>query len=462
MSFDISLVVRSFTATSPTNITALNEGKADPSKRKSKASNDGKEVASPSLAKLRADAIRANSIKRFLGYEEGRYPLNQLNRWNFIPCTEARMKHWGVRVYLVTLMEEIETAQGDPRELATTKAALGLVPEANQMVKQICKNLCDFINRTRLFSPDPIRRHIYDVQANLSATIFPVENPAKFDLLQNDGFARQGYYTKYQSTEIPFEDADCGVYANYHMHNKKRIPALFPSQPQPQQAPTFDKYESFIEELLSMGYEPVKEPKPGDLVVYYQQPHPEAPLRPVHYGIFVGQGNVRSKWGVESVFTHKLCDVPLEFGDTFEFFRKKNKSEEVTKLLSKWQAAPGPLTEAGQIALFKEKFREMMHGEGARMMSKSLYGRKHLDRIADSVWRALDGLQNGSVQAGDAKSDSKHKDSDQKVGPQKPDTKQKGSDEKTSAKPEELTIEERIKATVRQACEDVLPDLSLL
>ena len=71
------------------------------------------------------------------------------------------------------------------------------------------------------------------------------------------------------------------------------------------------------------GYIEVDVPGEGDIIVYYADEISVARAHaPVHYGVFVSDTNIRSKWGQCHVFEHRIEDVPHIYGTIARFFRK--------------------------------------------------------------------------------------------------------------------------------------------
>lgn len=65
----------------------------------------------------------------------------------------------------------------------------------------------------------------------------------------------------------------------------------------------------------------VRIPQRGDLVTYFS---PQRQDYLLHYGIYVGNGIVESKWGAGGVYQHPIFFVPHIYGDGVQFRRLKN------------------------------------------------------------------------------------------------------------------------------------------
>lgn len=72
--------------------------------------------------------------------------------------------------------------------------------------------------------------------------------------------------------------------------------------------------------LLSHGYVLVDIPQVDD-VVGYRHGADWLQFFP-HWGIVAADGMIKSKFGHTNVYKHRLRQVPLEYGDAIEFFRK--------------------------------------------------------------------------------------------------------------------------------------------
>ena len=94
---------------------------------------------------------------------------------------------------------------------------------------------------------------------------------------------------------------DCVCFAFYHQNDVLAIRNIFRDQ-------------SIDLEYVRSNYICVQEPLPGDIVVY---------ANGVHYGIWKGDGIVLSKWGQGFLVEHRLEEVPLSYGETVLFYRKK-------------------------------------------------------------------------------------------------------------------------------------------
>lgn len=92
-----------------------------------------------------------------------------------------------------------------------------------------------------------------------------------------------------------------------------------------------------LRRLEYCGYQPLfaqESPRPGDVVVYRRQAdvgeqlifldlHIEPDeLIAVHFGIYLGDGMVRSKFGPGAAFDHPLEVIPPGYGDSAIFVRK--------------------------------------------------------------------------------------------------------------------------------------------
>ena len=69
---------------------------------------------------------------------------------------------------------------------------------------------------------------------------------------------------------------------------------------------------------LDQYFTATKDPKKGDLAVYYDKYD-----GPTHFGIYLSENCIESKWGHDAVFRHAPFYVSQSYGDRIEFFRKK-------------------------------------------------------------------------------------------------------------------------------------------
>ncbi|PIV07906.1 hypothetical protein CO007_04040 [Candidatus Roizmanbacteria bacterium CG_4_8_14_3_um_filter_36_10] len=62
-------------------------------------------------------------------------------------------------------------------------------------------------------------------------------------------------------------------------------------------------------------------PQVEDLIIYYSGDTGES-LRIKHSGFFLGNGKVRSKWGNGPIFEHDVFNIPFNYGEVINFFKK--------------------------------------------------------------------------------------------------------------------------------------------
>lgn len=108
----------------------------------------------------------------------------------------------------------------------------------------------------------------------------------------------------------------CYDFAFYQLYEEKSFPYIFNSALA--QWPT-DLFNDTINFLAKWGYDEVKGPSSGDLVVYSLKGISQ------HFGIWAADGNVISKLGMNHVVKHPIDDVILGYGDDVSFFHKNKK-----------------------------------------------------------------------------------------------------------------------------------------
>ena len=79
--------------------------------------------------------------------------------------------------------------------------------------------------------------------------------------------------------------------------------------------------------FLDMFTDVVRTPLRGDLVTYFALQNIEHSL---HYGIYLGEGMVESKWGEGGLYHHPIFFVPHIYGDGVQFRRVKKEFTPVT------------------------------------------------------------------------------------------------------------------------------------
>lgn len=79
----------------------------------------------------------------------------------------------------------------------------------------------------------------------------------------------------------------------------------------------FSKLDQMQQQLSDWGYRPVQIPKKGDLALYFHHD------QPVHLGVYLGDGRVKSKHGhyLPFVVKHEIFDVYEEYGRDVVFYR---------------------------------------------------------------------------------------------------------------------------------------------
>ena len=73
-----------------------------------------------------------------------------------------------------------------------------------------------------------------------------------------------------------------------------------------------------------------EEPLEGDLVIYFSG---QNLINCEHFGIYLGNGFVESKWGVTDVYQHPLFYVDNTYGDYVKYYRLNSEREEVIEEL---------------------------------------------------------------------------------------------------------------------------------
>lgn len=82
-------------------------------------------------------------------------------------------------------------------------------------------------------------------------------------------------------------------------------------------------YDNPIEFLESNGFEPVSDPRNGDLAVYLTLQSDRTPVEMHHIGL-VMDGRVESKLNYGPIIGHDFENVPSGFGEVLMFFRSEN------------------------------------------------------------------------------------------------------------------------------------------
>lgn len=69
------------------------------------------------------------------------------------------------------------------------------------------------------------------------------------------------------------------------------------------------------DEGIMSQYVSVERPEPGDIVCYFGSGG-------LHYGVFLGENRVRSKFGLAHIYEHPMDVVPPMYGAVYQFLRK--------------------------------------------------------------------------------------------------------------------------------------------
>lgn len=158
----------------------------------------------------------------------------------------------------------------------------------------------------------------------------------------------------------------CYDFAFYQLNEEKAFPYIFNSEVAKWPA---DFFNDSINYLASWGYEEVKEPSPGDLVIYRYKDTTQ------HWGIWTHEGNVLSKLGMSYVVKHPVGDVVLGYGDDVHFLRKKIKSPLLNNFINELDKASqsvsnfshsvvaSPLSTRGCVKKIIEIFETMQLGK---------------------------------------------------------------------------------------------------
>lgn len=168
--------------------------------------------------------------------------------------------------------------------------------------------------------------------------------------------------------------------------NEIKLPAQFLSDP--------------ITALKGWGYDLVKEPKPGDLVVYCSTL--KGKLQTKHWGIWTENGKVISKHGIDAVYTHPIDDVIIGYGNFVYFFHKKIKAQIMSSFLKEIESATkatkdfshpavySPLTSLGTIRRMGEIFVQM---QIKQVFERSIYNVEYNLKIKEIAIREVEKLQ---------------------------------------------------------------------
>lgn len=89
-------------------------------------------------------------------------------------------------------------------------------------------------------------------------------------------------------------------------------------------------WESSEAFLSANGYAHVVNPEQGDIIAYKNTQHRFE--RVMHWGIFLGN-SVRSKLDRGHIYEHDPAMIPLDYGNTAEFYRKNQKRSFLFKLI---------------------------------------------------------------------------------------------------------------------------------
>lgn len=124
--------------------------------------------------------------------------------------------------------------------------------------------------------------------------------------------------------------------------------------------------EAFKDLLTNLGYEIVKIPKDGDLVVYGNY---SESFNALHFGIW-SKGKVISKWGTYSyIFEHPLESIHSSFGNCVLFLRKSLDRD----LISLFHAKLDDLSDNNLIIdTFTAQFNETINTKISRCLKQSL------------------------------------------------------------------------------------------
>lgn len=187
---------------------------------------------------------------------------------------------------------------------------LRVVAKFNVIKNEAILNLEDNHLRVDLFIRiASIFKKIFDeiLFENPSITLQP-----PFSLLEKD-FQAAGM-TNYQEYANNNRLAVCYDFAFYQLNEVKAFPYIFSSELAQWPKDLFNDTANF---LATWGYEEVKEPSPGDLVVYSHRGNSR------HFGIWTPDDRVLSKLGMNHVVKHPIDEVVLGYGDDVSFFRKR-------------------------------------------------------------------------------------------------------------------------------------------
>lgn len=124
----------------------------------------------------------------------------------------------------------------------------------------------------------------------------------------------------------------CHDFAFYSVYEEGMFPYIFSSDINVW-ARLVEYRENHEKFLTNLGYIEVKSIRPGDLVIYSLTDEAGKKTRK-HIGIYVGNNKFLSKFGQNSVYKHEVNQVPSEYGNCAQFYRKIRYFGVETQILS--------------------------------------------------------------------------------------------------------------------------------
>lgn len=177
----------------------------------------------------------------------------------------------------------------------------------------------------------------------------------------------------------------CYDFVFYQLNEEQSFPYIFNSELGEWPAEFFNDSKNY---LSTWGYEEVKEPSPGDLVVYSYMGKSQ------HFGIWTHDRNVVSKLGMSDVIKHPIEDVVLGYGDDVSFFRKKIKSPLLKNFITELDeahqslldfshpATASPLSTLGCVQKITEIFKVM---QIVKVFKKNIYNEDYNNELRQEI-----------------------------------------------------------------------------
>lgn len=127
------------------------------------------------------------------------------------------------------------------------------------------------------------------------------------------------------------------------------------------------------------GYEEIhrEDLQLNDIVFYFEK------NGPTHVGFWKGNNTIESKWGIHPVFQHEVWTVPLIYGDSVRFFRKRTINDSLKNIVEEYSHIKNyfppldPLISQKELMLIEQQLKLFSQESNRQNRTRTLLGKEN-------------------------------------------------------------------------------------